>query len=87
MTVELIEHAEKLYANLVHPNELRRRKNEHESALMALRNGYIEACHAENQRYLLRMTKLVNEHDVKAMGAKALPTYETSQYADDFVDE
>ena len=87
MTVELIKHAEELYKRSTHPAELHRRQLEHTRALAAIKNQYYEQCHAENQRYLLQLTKIVSEHDNKNMGSDNLPTYGTSLLSDDFVDE
>lgn len=87
MTAGLIAHAEKLFAQVAHPAELARRQKVHKANLSDARNDYVNRCHAENGRYLLELMRVVNEHDVKNMGDEATPTYETSMYADDFVDE
>lgn len=83
MASELIANAEKMYAALTHPAEAARRRREHQAALLEIRNAYIARCNDENLAYFQRLFKLINEHDVKAMGAKALPTYETVGYVED----
>lgn len=86
MTAGLIAHAEKLFAQETHPAELARRQKVHKANLLDARNDYVNRCHAENGRYLLELMRVVNEHDVKNMGAEATPTYETIGYDEDMRD-
>lgn len=86
MTVELIEHAEKLFAQETHPAELASRQRAHKAKLSDARNDYVDRCNAENGRYLLELMRVVNERDVKNMGAEAIPTYETVGYDEDMRD-
>lgn len=78
-TEEVLAHAERLYAERTHPAELARRQREHQAALIALRNNYIDMCHTENQRYLLALMKVLHEHDVKDAGKDGIPACDSPQ--------